>query len=527
MNSTPRMGQDSVQNSNQKSVTTTTSKPNVNVYFTKRIDEKGKFYYIHNDETSTGQITYDIPPHGADIPLHYPPLELTLTKQEQMEQKAQWDKWNTTKLQKKMIRSQVIQDIRLRHKTEERRRLQYNQEMISNQRDDLWRKACDRGQMNGIVSLNDYQLGYISDRIYTFQNDYNVPLRSLTLHANELTWSAIEALFTSSDSDNNDCTRTLSSTTTITTTLYKLSLASNRIESLGSQIANMKQLTHLNLVRNGLTSLPYAIGQLIHLQELDLSNNTLQHLPPSIGMLINIKVLRLECNQLIQLPNDIGKLHTCEEINVNSNHLSTLPGSIGSMKGLRTLLANDNELRFLPVEVSNCITLQILHLSRNNIRELPQSIEKMIHLTSIWLDYNLISTLPHGFHHLIHLNDLKLEGNKDLIYPTMDVVVKGAREVIKWCKLKLAYKERSREKNIVLDTLSLLEQIELHRVSGDYGITSKRTRTGASVGTATTTTTTTRNARTYASEKNSGHFHQHHEAVFESNVLYKGGKVFI
>lgn len=114
----------------------------------------------------------------------------------------------------------------------------------------------------------------------------------------------------------------------------------------------------------------------------------------------------------------------------------------------------------------------------------------MTELEHLWLDFNLISTLPQGFHHLTKLKELKMDGNT-LIHPPIEVIVKGAKEVIKWCRLKLAAKESAREKNIVLDTLSLLEQVGKNQVVG------------------------LANGR-----------EQHHASVYEANVLYKEGEKY-
>jgi len=404
--------------------------------FTKRIDEHGRFYHIIKE---TGEITYDTP-HGDNVPLETQRLSPTDEEHEmiQRQQKA------IQKEIKRKERLELTRRIQSQHaKKQDNLQLQ-RQEEESARLDELWRTACESSKGSGVVGLNWRELGYISQRIYDFEKKYGVVLRKLSLNGNDL--SFLESL-------PSQCR-----------TLEVLSLASNHIQVLDPEIQQMQALRHLNLVRNGLVTLPDSIGCLKQLQVLDLSNNKLVELPQSFASLDALKILRVECNQLTQLPENVA-LMNLEEMNVQSNQISVLPRKIGSVKCLKVLLANDNCLRNLPIGICNS-SIRMLHVSRNNIMELPKAFQNLVTLESLWMDFNKLSALPHGFHHLTRLQDLKLDGNIDLVFPPTRVITKGAKEVLKWCEMRLASNEFSRQRNIVLSVLSLLEQVAMHRIGG-------------------------------------------------------------
>ncbi len=407
--------------------------------FTKRIDKNGRFYHIIRE---TNEITYDVP-HGDIVPLEPRPLS---TAEEETEEKER-QKIDQRRKIKRKEKVELAQKIQLQYAKKQGELQRLRKEEDAARLDKLWKTACDSGKDSGVVGLNWQELGHISRHIYDFENDYGVILRKLSLNGNGL--ASLGCL-------TSHCKK-----------LEELSLASNSIQVLDPQIEQMKALTHLNLLRNGLLTLPETIGNLKQLQVLDLSNNNLVELPQSFAGLIALKVLRVECNQLSRLPENVASMNL-EEINVQSNRLTTLPRDIGSAKYLKLLSANDNRLRNLPIGICNS-SIETLHLSKNNIMELPKAFQNMTSLVSLWMDFNNLSALPHGFHHLRRLRDLKLDGNSDLVLPPIHVIARGAREVLKWSEMRQASCEFSRERNIVLSVMSLLDQVAMHKIEGSHG----------------------------------------------------------
>ena len=438
--------------------------------FTKRIDENGTFYYVRNE---TGEITYDTP-HGDVIPLDRN-SSLTESQKEAIENEAR-EKAAQKELKRKE-RLELIKKNQYKHEKEQKKIQARIKREAAARLDDIWKKSCDSANADGVLNLDWQNLGYISERIYRFHQTYDVTLTKLSLKGNALL--------------------SLGSLTSRCCTLRELLLASNRIQILEPEISQLILLQVLDLSNNDLSELPISIGGLTQLQVFDLSNNKLTELPSSLKSLKSLKVLNAECNRLKQLDECIGQMEF-EKINVSSNQLSTLPRTIGSVKSLKVLLANDNALRNIPIGLCYS-SIEVLHLSKNKVMELPKAFQNLVTLESLWMDFNKISALPHGFHHLRRLQELKVNGNVNLVFPPIRVIAKGAKEVLKWCEVRLASDEFSRQRNIMLSVLSILEQIGVH------------------------------NLRSYASLKKAGQYKDEqplvaHESIYEAEVLFEGGK---
>jgi hypothetical protein len=222
----------------------------------------------------------------------------------------------------------------------------------------------------------------------------------------------------------------------------------------------------LNLLRNKLSTLPTEIGDLVYLKRLEVATNKLSQIPSSIGKLTALTHLNLESNELADLPRDFGRLK-CEVLNLNYNNFVSVPDCLMSMKSLMRLSVMGNELTYLPIGLQRFTVLEELRMSRNRINVLPDSIVDVPMLRELWLDHNQLSSLPQLFHRLTKLQVLKLEGNVDMVYPSADVVAKGAEEVLRWSRNRVSRNRVEKVRNIVQSLAEVLSRIQQYEVGGD------------------------------------------------------------
>ena len=311
--------------------------------------------------------------------------------------------------------------------------------------DDLWKSACNGGQLNGKIRVCWLDLKTISNRVYSFQSDYDIPLKELILDGIGLT------------SLENICLHCKD--------LTHLSLAANEIQEI-SGIERLIHLSRLNLLRNNLTCLPSTIGLLKNLKKLELANNRLTALPDCFGQLTQLKHINLEDNELSELPVSFRKLKS-EIVNLNSNNFSVFPDCLIEMSNLCQLSIMANQLIDLPVSIGRMKSLKVLKASKNRINIIPDSIVNLSSLEVLWLDFNKLSALPNNFHLLHKLKILKLEGNVDMIYPPLDVVVLGVEEVHRWSRLRVDESNTKRLRIIIQSLEEVLSLVRKHRIGGN------------------------------------------------------------
>jgi len=313
--------------------------------------------------------------------------------------------------------------------------------------DNVWKDACEKGKSNGKIRLCWLvDLKHISNRVYSYQSDYGRELQELVLDGIGLTIL------------KNDLFK-------YCVDLIHLSLASNHISDIAG-IHSLRKLLHLNLLCNNLTDLPASIGNLANLTQLDVANNKLANLPHEICQLCQLEHLNLECNELSELPVSFGKL-SCKVVNLNYNNFTVFPDCILDMPRLRQFSIMANEIGNLSVGMERFKYLEVFHASRNRITILPDSIVEIPSLQCLWLDYNKISALPPNFHRLRRLKVLKLEGNTDMVYPSLKTITMGVEEVLRWSRGRLETKKTTKVRQIVQSLEEVLSLVQRHRIGGD------------------------------------------------------------
>ncbi|KAF3328661.1 plant intracellular Ras-group-related LRR protein 7 [Carex littledalei] len=125
-----------------------------------------------------------------------------------------------------------------------------------------------------------------------------------------------------------------------------------------------------------------------------LANNIIQSLPTNIGDLRTLKILTLDGNRITYLPDELGSLQMLEKLSISRNSLISLPQTIGDLRNIVLLNVSQNKLKSLPESIGGCIALEELQASENSIDDLPLSICKLVHLKSLLLNNNNIRQLP-------------------------------------------------------------------------------------------------------------------------------------
>ena len=152
--------------------------------------------------------------------------------------------------------------------------------------------------------------------------------------------------------------------------LTKLSLSSNKLTNVPSEIGKLTSLTRLDLSYNMLTNLPSEIGNLTNLTnltQLDLNYNELINIPSEIGNLTNLDILYLSYNQLTNVPFEIGKLTNLAILSLHNNKLTSIPSEIGKLTNLTDLYLNNNKLTNIPSEIGKLTNLDVLYLYCNQL----------------------------------------------------------------------------------------------------------------------------------------------------------------
>jgi len=242
--------------------------------------------------------------------------------------------------------------------------------------------------------------------------------------------------------------------------LRVLNVSCNKLRELPDEICGLTHLKEINAMKNRLTHLPERIGDLHSLKSLELACNLLEHLPDSFGDLVRLPKINLELNQIAELPETLGRLG-CKILNLNKNCLTTLPRCIGQMAHLESLHVNMNFLKFLPTELGSCPKMRELSLCNNDLATLPESLGDLEDtLEVLWLDWNRLSGLPWTFGKLVNLKQLKIEGNPQLCYPPLYVILEGVDKALAWCRARVDGSVISRRRVLVSTLQHCFEQLQ-------------------------------------------------------------------
>lgn len=119
---------------------------------------------------------------------------------------------------------------------------------------------------------------------------------------------------------------------------YQINRYSNQWISCIEKMRNLNQLS----IHFLLDEFPESICDITTLEKLDLSHNYLQSISSNISKLIHLKRLDISCNNIKELPNSIYTLTDLEYLNVRANNLAWIDHKISKLKKLNTLIMGSN-----------------------------------------------------------------------------------------------------------------------------------------------------------------------------------------
>ena len=195
--------------------------------------------------------------------------------------------------------------------------------------------------------------------------------------------------------------------------LIEFDLLSLPTELLDNNVGKLTStLRSLSLATNKLHILPSEMYSLASLAALDLSENNIHSLPEGFVEMRKLEALYLDDNKLRALPVDFGRLKKLRYVSLNRNRLETIPPSIRKCGQLQVLRADKNKFEILPQPLSLCQTLQEMSFSDNKISTVGMLFSKMKGLRKLFLERNNLVGIPQVFMEWTSLTCLHLKGNQ-------------------------------------------------------------------------------------------------------------------
>ncbi len=149
-----------------------------------------------------------------------------------------------------------------------------------------------------------------------------------------------------------------------------------------------KKLIGLELRHCNLTRFPLEITKLTSLKKLFIDDNMLDSVPNEIGRLKNLRELNLNNNQLEALPVGIRSLKSLKMLSIGANKFKVFPEVVTELMNLKLLVLGMNRLTKIPESIRNLENLEILSLNHNQLSELPESVEDLKSLKVLTLKNN-------------------------------------------------------------------------------------------------------------------------------------------
>lgn len=116
---------------------------------------------------------------------------------------------------------------------------------------------------------------------------------------------------------------------------------------------------------------------------LSLAKMKLDSLPQELSKFTHLKSLNLKKNRLTKLPDYIADFKSLETIDLDKNDLIYFPVVFCRMPQLKNILVGNNFFETLPECISGVKNLEYLDLYDTPIRSLPSSLEELTHLQKV------------------------------------------------------------------------------------------------------------------------------------------------
>lgn len=158
-----------------------------------------------------------------------------------------------------------------------------------------------------------------------------------------------------------------------------------QLDTLFTQISQLKNLKELDLSENGLSDLPMSLTKLTQLKELWLDDNAFTSIPESVKGLSNLEYLRFFSNNIDSLNIASGDLKSLKGINLCYNKFDTFPMELTNLKNLESVVMWHNQISIIPEDIARLKNLKRLNLQHNNLDE-QQKIKLEIQLKNTKLE---------------------------------------------------------------------------------------------------------------------------------------------
>ena len=129
-------------------------------------------------------------------------------------------------------------------------------------------------------------------------------------------------------------------------TIYGISFAKLKLETLPSELANFKNLRILDLRKNRISEIPNFMFGFEKLEIIDLEKNKLETFPVEFCRLFSLKQIKIGYNYFGSIPSCIGNLSNLEYLDLYDNPLGDLPTSLANLPNLKKV--DLSGIRFSP-----------------------------------------------------------------------------------------------------------------------------------------------------------------------------------
>ena len=204
------------------------------------------------------------------------------------------------------------------------------------------------------------------------------------------------------------------------TSLEKLILADNSIDTIFNEIENLSSLIELDLDNNILKSIPDVMLNQLDLRNLSLDGNDSLVYLPNLFQLdeLNISNTNLFCENGVYNEDLLNEfLNNGVHVNgafmqycymqpdlefileiINGNGIFYEWQELGSQvwdegRLIEFEILNEAAIDLIPNSIGNLSEIQNLEISNSNILEIPIEIENLVHLTSLKLNNNILDTI--------------------------------------------------------------------------------------------------------------------------------------
>ena len=217
--------------------------------------------------------------------------------------------------------------------------------------------------------------------------------------------------------------------------VYRLSLATNNLETLPNSVKQLYNLHHadfsynklkriseevferqklesLDLKKNELKTIPKKLYLLEDLVKLDLSHNQIKKLPKGINLYPVLQELYLNNNELKSVTNDIARLKRIRIVDISHNQIVNLPETFTGWRRVEKVVMSYNQIERLPLSLKNCKRITYFDASHNQLTAPPVAVVGMRHLNYLDLSHNKLTKIPSGIGNLKEVTKINLSHNK-------------------------------------------------------------------------------------------------------------------